>query len=409
MKQKIFYCMLFFFPVTSVVLTNKIKGITPSFFFFMVYILYSFFNLKKEKSFSFKFIVIILSLLVYISFQRILNIVYDTELSNDLILVSKEVISNNILRRSQITQLIYLLFGVFYFIIIYKNINKNNFLKIKNTIKLSLTVFMIYGYYELIGYFIFNHSNVDFLSNRIFGENYSANVFQTFMGIRRMDSFAGEPSMYAFTLLPFLGFYLFEKNYKMSFFIILSLILSTSGTALVGMLIFFISVFILKPKKYNFRKKKLLLYIIWILLLIYPFYLIYPFIEEIILFNISKFKLQHVSGISRYNNFKISMEYFKDQKLVIQFFGVGFGTIRDTNMFSTLLINVGIVGSIIYSAIFLIPIFYLYKKKHGYYLISSLLSLYIVHMLSVPEFSYLSIWTFLALVYYIACSENHRI
>lgn len=95
----------------------------------------------------------------------------------------------------------------------------------------------------------------DFLSNRIFnlGESISAQ-FILLAGItfQRIDSLSQEPSMYAFTMLPFFIFSIHRGAPKILIFLMgVSLLLTVSTTAYLGLFIYilYLVFFIKKTKK----------------------------------------------------------------------------------------------------------------------------------------------------------------
>jgi hypothetical protein len=79
-------------------------------------------------------------------------------------------------------------------------------------------------------------------------------------------------------------------------------------------------------------------------------------------------------------------------------FGIGFGTVRSTDFISTLLVNTGIIGLLIFLFIFLRP---LIGGNYGIdvYLRTSLVFLFICMLLAVPEFSFLTVWFVLGFAY----------
>lgn len=388
MAKTLYYLMILFFPVTSVVLTNRIQGITLSFVFFTLYFL---FYLILKKGFQRKFLIFILFLSIYIVLTRYLTIFFDYNLGENISTISDEPKNIILLRNSQITQVLYLLYIVFYFYFFITGLDLYNKKTVEKVILYSLILFLLYGYWELIGYTLFS-KNVDFFSNRMYGD-HPANIISYFRGLRRMDSFSGEPSMYVFTLIPFIGYFFYRNKPILAITIIVSIILSTSSSAIVGLIVFFISLLFFS----NLKNK---IYIILFIFLLTILFLNFDFLKDNFVFLLSKLTLSHDSGINRFYSFNESFRFFKEIPLLFKFIGVGFGTIRSTDMFSTLLVNIGIIGLMFYSYFFFKPIFILRKMFKGEFLISSILSLYIVHMVSVPEFTYLSTWIFLGIVYY---------
>lgn len=84
-------------------------------------------------------------------------------------------------------------------------------------------------------------------------------------------------------------------------------------------------------------------------------------------------------------------------------FGIGFGYIRSSNLFTTLLVNTGIIGVLSFSYFYLKDFSLKAQNfiKQGNN--SIILVLFVISMVAVPEFSYLSFWIFLAI------SKNNNI
>ncbi len=84
----------------------------------------------------------------------------------------------------------------------------------------------------------------------------------------------------------------------------------------------------------------------------------------------------------------------------MQLFGVGWGYTRGSNMFTTLLINVGALGLAIAVAAFLYPIFKLGNDLRSQGLKAAVLVLLVTLMIAVPEYGYPSMWLFLGIAYH---------
>lgn len=139
------------------------------------------------------------------------NIIWNINL-NELVLVHPIDYNIKLFRDSLFSQSLYLFMGIITFLFIKEFYNRNW----DKWIIYSGSIFSAYGIYEFIFSIIFNMSG-DFLSNRIFnlGESISAQ-FILLAGItfQRIDSLSQEPSMYAFTMLPFLYFQYIEVHQK---------------------------------------------------------------------------------------------------------------------------------------------------------------------------------------------------
>lgn len=106
----------------------------------------------------------------------------------------------------------------------------------------------------------------------------------------------------------------------------------------------------------------------------------------------------NVSGVERSANIIDNIIYWSNLDNINFLFGIGFGVIRSTDLLTTFLVNIGLIGTLLFAYFYLrkITLRNLTMKKIGDNAI--LLVLFITSMISVPEFSYLSFWLFLGLI-----------
>jgi hypothetical protein len=114
---------------------------------------------------------------------------------------------------------------------------------------------------------------------------------------------------------------------------------------------------------------------------------------------LSKLSLESFSGSVRLANFQASIDAFSGAPLLTQLFGFGFGYARSADMLSTILINLGAVGLAATVAVFFYPVVALRGGYREEGLRAAQIVLFVTLMVSVPEFSYLSIWLFLGMAY----------
>jgi len=263
-------------------------------------------------------------------------------------------------------------------------------------------LFSVIGLYFLL-YFLLTGQNGDIISNRVFADNTEvSNIAQRLsilsIGIERVQSLSGEPSMYAFTILPYIIFAIHRKANKLLIAtMIVSLLLSVSTTGFLGIIIYIIC--ILFFSKINKRYIKNLIIFIGILIFIY--FLFSSYIDEIIMnMIINKITADptNISGLERSANIMDNIIYWSNLNNINFLFGIGFGVIRSTDLLTTFLINIGLIGTLLFAYFYLkkIKLRNLTMKKIGDNAI--LLVLFITSMISVPEFSYLSFWLFLGLI-----------
>ncbi|MCI0557624.1 MAG: hypothetical protein MN733_03955, partial [Nitrososphaera sp.] len=85
--------------------------------------------------------------------------------------------------------------------------------------------------------------------------------------------------------------------------------------------------------------------------------------------------------------------------LFTQVFGVGNGYVRSTDFFSTILVNLGVVGLILTTWIFVYPVLKLDNTEAEVGLKAALLTMFITLMVAVPEYTILPLSLFLGIAY----------
>jgi hypothetical protein len=259
-----------------------------------------------------------------------------------------------------------------------------------------------YGFYESV-YFLATGANGDFLSNRTFGDErtVSGSLFQALqigpVQLLRLKSLTGEPSMYAFTILPFWIYALHTGRTKTHLVLLASLILSTSTTAIVGVAAYCLFRVVLRAG----RDPLLLVGVIGALV---AAALLIGGNEQIVkAYNLlvgNKLAARDVSGSERLANSLAVLQFWADLPWLQQWLGIGFGVVRSTDFFSTLLLNTGVVGLVAFIALFAWPICRLGSGELETGLRLALAVIFLTAMVSVPEFAYLSSWLFLGMAYH---------
>lgn len=176
------------------------------------------------------------------------NVIFHTTLGGYYIVLVNPFDERLFLRKTLFTQSIYLFAGFLTFLYI-KFCYKTTWDKY---LFIGALLLAFYGIYEIVFFSIFGETG-DFLSNRTFGhgdqESKLGSYFQTtsigIMSIMRLKSLTGEPSMYAFSILPFCIYALHTEKYKIAYLLFATLLLSTSTTAILGIILylFFIPIF----------------------------------------------------------------------------------------------------------------------------------------------------------------------
>lgn len=396
--DKFFIIWSFFIPITSFVLIPSVKGSLISYILGFISPLIILF---KRKNFLKKYIIcfgeFVYIWLAFFCLSQLGNLIYNINIS-DLILVSNETNNIKVFRNSIFTQSLYLVPCILLYL--YCKFFYN--IKWDKWIVYSGWLFSVIGLYFLL-YFLLTGQNGDIISNRVFADNTEVSniaqrLFILSIGIERVQSLSGEPSMYAFTILPYIIFAIHRKANKLLIAtMIVSLLLSVSTTGFLGIIIYIIC--ILFFSKINKRYIKNLIIFIGILIFIY--FLFSSYIDEIIMnMIINKITADptNISGLERSANIMDNIIYWSNLNNINFLFGIGFGVIRSTDLLTTFLINIGLIGTLLFAYFYLkkIKLRNLTMKKIGDNAI--LLVLFITSMISVPEFSYLSFWLFLGLI-----------
>ncbi|WP_338788818.1 hypothetical protein [Metabacillus sp. FJAT-53654] len=390
--DRYFLIWALFIPITSILLIPSVQGSLPSYgLAFLSFVLVLAMIKNKKRYFYDLFIISFIFFLVTLTSQLI-NTMVNLPSFENLTLVEEANPATTILRSSYFTQSLYFFVGILTFVFI-KNFYKEEWVKY---IFVSINIFAVYALYEFVYYLVFN-SYGDFLSNRSFGTHDTIALGNQLMTIssvtfQRINGLTQEPSMFAFVVLPF-WVYAWSLKKKKTFALLTTvLLLSTSSTAIIGIVLGLFS--LIK------RSNKLLLFFLlgFIALATLLFWNeVYMLLDRIIL---DKLQQSNESGRSRSMSFENHMEYYFSLNFLSALFGIGFGYVRSSDLFSTFLVNTGLVGFVLFTILYLIPILKLKKSRENLGIKLALIIIYVTMMVSVPEYSYLSSWLFLGIAYY---------
>jgi len=379
-------------PISSLVLNQQIPGLTIA----NILAIFSIFipGILKNKQYFILLGSVVLIFFIYEIIGQIFIIENDLEINNfGMRLISPDT-NLEILRSSLFTQSAYLLCGFLTFLFFYFYYSKN----IDKTILYSSIIMCLYGIYEFLYFLIYKESG-DFLSNRIFGgvDYINGSFFQTIdigiYSINKMKSLTGEPSMFAFTMFPYLIFSSYKKELLITLMLITCIFMSLCSTMILGFMII-----IIYNRYINKILKKPINLIIFISLLILLSIIILKtdLLSKLIF---DKFTTENESTGERFDLLVANFEFFSNVSFLNKIFGVGFGFSRSTDLFTTLLVNVGILGVLLFSAIYLYPVIMLDKSKFNNCLKLILIVNFFLMMISVSEFAYLPSWMFLGIAY----------
>jgi hypothetical protein len=395
---------LIFANVQSFVPIVIIKGMLFTNIFILFQLISDFFFKPKR----FKLIVYYLFWLILlfsiwqmaVQLNYLITGIVSAELYSDLIFISQD--DSMLLKPSMFTQSLYLLFCFIFFLYIFL-LCKGKESDVIYISKLALIAYLVYGFFEWTSY-LFMGLNLDFLSNRITGEGYEYGLFQIISlggtDLMRFKSLSGEPSMLAYTLVPFLILFYYLKD-RFWIFLLIALVLSTSTTFLLGLLIFILIDLL-------FLQRALVFLIFSSLLMVSLMVIFHEMIFSFYEFTIAKLKLEHDSGFHRFDYFYNHFYAWFDSDFLNQVLGHGFGYVRSTDYLSTVLFNSGLLGFFLITFLFFYPAIKLLKSKEKliYGTGSALISIYFMMMLSVSEFYYFHVWFFLGIGWYFALNKE---
>jgi hypothetical protein len=392
-----------FLPITSILVFPSVQGTTPAYLLAFCSLPFMLFFFPARAGRPIKWLVIFLAIFVSLNIFGQISLRDSETLDISQLRLVNPYSGQLLLRTSLFTQSLYLLAGVltFLFVAMFYRPHWDRY------ILLGAAVLAVYGLYEFFFYLAFDHSG-DFLSNRTFeagDRSTRGSLFQilTIAGIKimRFKSLTGEPSMYAFTILPYWIYAVHRHRRVLQTLLLVTLLLTFTTSALFGLAVYVIArLFMLDVvfRTITGRVDRFLLLLALVGLfgvaLFWP--VVVDFVDEMI---IAKFALASVSGAQRFENFWTSYQFFLSAPLPSQLFGIGFGYIRSTDFFTTILVNNGIIGFTLFSGVFLYPVFRLDHTYRNVGLKAALLVVYATMMIAVSEFAYLSIWLFLGLAY----------
>jgi hypothetical protein len=402
-----YFIWVFAVPVTSVLLVPTIQGTTVGYImcFLSLPLALAWGGASRRRYINFLVAAAVIWTIFFLASQLADSIAtYEPDFTKVLLIDDSDVLTF-ILRKSLFTQTIYLGAVVLYAAYVYIFYKPSW----QQWLLASAAIFAAYGIYEVI-YFIVTGQPGDFISNRSFGSEFrngdpgagdeplNGSSFQWVdihgFHMQRLKSLTGEPSMYALSMFPFWAYFNATSKRRLPVWIIgASLIMSTSSTAFIGYVVYSL----IRIRKIGFHPIKAM---VGALVVCVVAYLAWDYIGD--LFQqmiIDKMDGRNVSGAERSGFFHASMEMWAGGSLGNQLFGIGFGYIRSTDLFSTLLVNTGVVGLILVSTLILYPAFRLDWSTEGMALRQCCVTTWVMMMISVPEFSYLAPWTFIAIAY----------
>ncbi|MDD2307883.1 MAG: hypothetical protein PHP53_24480 [Prolixibacteraceae bacterium] len=386
-------------PITSILLIPQIQGTTPG----LVMALFSPFIVLSAKKNNNRYywhgiIVFVVLFLIFLFASQLTLIFGGGGQKGDLILIRPGPLEP--MRVTIITQGLYLASGYLTFILFAAYYSKewDGFIIAGGLLLATIGV-------AEWSYFLATGNDFGFISNRTFGEGLegSGSAVQriTLMGrtVLRLKSLTGEPSMYALTVFPFMVFCIARRKLMIGAYFLITLLLSTSTAALLAFVVFGLMMIIFFTKGIASK----MMY--FTLLLLFFGALTLAFKDVLGKMVVEKLMLENVSGFDRFYNIRYNFEYWLKSNLAIKLFGIGWGTIRSTDMIMTLLINSGLFGLVAWMYLFLKPTIKIVKKDRTAFVLNlGMITVLIMLLVAVSEYAYLTTWMFLGILYNITNS-----
>lgn len=389
--------MMLFFPLTSFLLIPSIQGTTVIAVMagILSMVLVSI-PVGPQKFLFMKELFVLFCVAAFFSITtQFINLIYNIKLNDDLVLINTGKLLKIFYRTSHITQTLYLIscFIIYLFVKYFADE------KIIDYIYWGLRILCFYAIYEW-AYFLLTGEKGDFITNRTFSEGGKGSLSQTTqiggLTLLRMKGYTGEPSMFSFTIIPF---WILAWGLKRRFDLILLLVcmvLTFSTTSYMSIVLFLGFWFIYKKKYKQLVYFGLLVLVVLIILQTEAFR---PVLDNIYdkVFE-AKISGESSSSKGRLSRFYTHLDYWSNLNGVSQLFGIGFGYIRSTDFLTTVLVNNGILGLLLFSAFVLRSFFFKIEPEElGIFYKAGICLVYFAMLTTVPEFSYPSFWVYLAL------------
>ncbi len=340
--------------------------------------------------------------------SQLTNLFFSLKLTPDLLLINPKGLTKTFYRVSHLTQMLAIIVGY----TIYAYVKYFSDKSIIKYVYWGLRLLCFYGLYEFLFYLVF-HRNGDFIANRTFGDSDKpGSLFQTInigpLGIVRMTSYTGEPSMFVFTVFPFWLLAIALKRKFDSLLLFGCLLLTFSTTAYFCMIVF--------TGAWMIYKKQFQLIFYSLIMLAGLCFVLQLDVFSHLLDSVYKLvfadKVGGTTASSRDRSAHLiyHLSYWSSLNFLNELFGIGFGYVRSTDYFSTVLVDNGVVGFLISTAFFFYRLFIKIKPETlSFCYKCGVISLYFIFMTTVPEFAYPSLWIFLALVYVLAADSKSPI
>jgi hypothetical protein len=254
----------------------------------------------------------------------------------------------------------------------------------------------IYGIYEWLFFLIFQQPG-DFLLNRTYGEGQTASWSQVIqvgpLNLLRIKSTFGEPSFLSAAVIPYLFLALENRRKWLSAALLFCTVFSTATSAYAG-LAFALFLYLLLKRKFNLR---IILTILLFIGALAALYFAFPDTFDSIF--TSKFNGQNDSGDLHQAANEAMIATIKTFTPMNHLFGIGFGYYYGS-VLTTVLINTGWIGLLVYFYAFLKPAILLRSDSGSLALKVGIATIFFLYCINVSEFFLPTTWMFLGLAYW---------
>ncbi len=235
--------------------------------------------------------------------------------------------------------------------------------------------------------------NVDVLSNRTFEVGryeMPGSLRQTLsiggLQLLRFKSFTGEPSMFGLTGLCYLALAIARGERWLGAALVVALLLSFSATAYLGLLVFALAF----ARHLSFGRLLPFLWLGLVALTLVAWADWDSFARSVDQIFISKLTAESHSGSARLGSFLRHLEGWCSHPVPC-LVGYGFGTARSTDLLSTLLVNIGLIGTLTVLVLVSRPVVAA-RAAHRRAEWVGLATVFGLMLVAVPEFAYLPPW-----------------
>src|SRR5690606_18675062 len=397
---KALHLIMLFFPLTSFLLIPSIQGTTvATVLSSMLFGIVLFLPLGDVKVSILKELVAFFAVVFVLSCcSQLANLGSGLKLGEELVLINRADYLDTFYRTSHITQTLYLIVGFLIYLLV-------KYFAEPTTIQYmywGLRLLCFYALYEFF-YYILTGQNGAVMSNRTFAYNErSASLFQTVnlggMHFLRLKGYTGEPSMFTFSVMPY---WILAVGLKRRFdigLLLLCLLLTFSTTSYFMIFAFACFWFLYKRQYKIFIAAGIAVVILGVALQMEPFSDLFKGVYDFVFAD--KFGDEAVSSRDRGSNLQTHIIYWAGLDFYHQLVGIGFGYIRSTDFFSTLFLNTGLIGFLVFTWF----VFRNFQRRIGPADLNvcykgGLVAVYFIMMATVPEFAYPSLWIYLSIGY----------